>query len=84
LSNKKGTSDVSVGGFLYTHDFHQFLYQLAAAAFIIVWSAIGTFVVLKITSLFVRLRASDGEVEGGDLAIHGVDPMPLPVPAPTG
>jgi Amt family ammonium transporter len=79
LSKKKGTPDISVGGFLYTHHFHQLFYQAAAAAFIIVWSAIGTFVVLKITSLFVRLRATDGEVEGGDLAIHGVDPMPLPV-----
>ena len=35
-----------------------------------------TYVILKVVSLFVPLRASDGDVEGGDLAIHGIDPMP--------
>ena len=39
-----------------------------------------TFVVLKIVSLVVPLRASDAEVEEGDLAIHGVDPMPIYFP----
>jgi hypothetical protein len=42
-----------------------------------------TFLVLKLVSLVFPLRASDAEVEGGDLEIHGMDPMPpynLPKP----
>ena len=34
--------------------------------------------ILKLISFVVPLRASDGEVEGGDFAIHGVDPVPYP------
>jgi ammonia channel protein AmtB len=56
------------------------LSQAFAAAVIIVWNIIGTFVVLKIISFIVPLRASDGEVEAGDLAIHGIDPMPVILP----
>jgi len=37
--------------------------------------------VLKIVSFIFPLRASDGDVEGGDLAIHGVDPVPVYIPA---
>jgi Amt family ammonium transporter len=50
--------------------------QAEAAAFIIIWNIIGTFVILKVISFFIPLRASDGDVEGGDLAIHGIDPIP--------
>ena len=57
--------------------------QALAAAVIIAYDALGTFVVLKLISLVVPLRASDPEMEGGDLAIHGVDPMPAYVPMPT-
>ena len=39
--------------------------------------------VLKLVSLVFPLRASDGEVEGGDLAIHGQDPMPTVFMPPT-
>ena len=41
------------------------------------YDVIMTYVVLKLISLVVPLRASNPEMEGGDLAIHGVDPMPL-------
>jgi len=37
-----------------------------------------TAIILKIISFFIPLRASDGDVEGGDLAIHGIDPVPYP------
>jgi len=52
--------------------------QAEAAAFIIIWNIIGTAIILKIISFFIPLRASDGDVEGGDLAIHGIDPVPYP------
>ncbi|MBD5656601.1 MAG: ammonium transporter, partial [Candidatus Eremiobacteraeota bacterium] len=78
-TDKKG-SPVSVGGFACGAGFHQLGMQALAAVVIIVYDAIGTFVVLKLISLVVPLRASEPEMEGGDLAIHGVDPMPLYLP----
>jgi Amt family ammonium transporter len=82
-SDKKG-SPISATGLLYGGGFKQLGFQLAAAAFIIVWNAVGTFIVLKVVSLIVPLRASEGDVEGGDLAIHGMDPMPLIIPTTNG
>src|ERR1700688_1577511 len=71
--DKKGvpTADggVSVGGVFYTHDFKQLWIQFLAALAIIAWNIVATFI--------VPLRASDGDIEGGDLAIHGIDPMPV-------
>ncbi len=78
---KNPVSDVSVGGFVYGAGFAQLGHQALAALVIIVFDAIMTFVVLKLVSLIVPLRASDTEVEGGDLAIHGIDPMPISFPA---
>jgi Amt family ammonium transporter len=82
-TDKKG-SPISATGLFYGGGFKQIGFQLAAAAFIIVWNSIGTFIVLKVTSLIVPLRASEGDVEGGDLAIHGMDPMPLILPNTNG
>ncbi len=76
----KKVGDFSVGGLLYGNP-GQLLLQAEAAAFIIVWNIIGTAILLKLISFIVPLRASDGEVEGGDLAIHGVDPVPYPAGA---
>jgi len=79
----KKIADVSVGGWFYNgHDLAQLGHQALAALVIIVFDAIMTFVVLKIVSLIVPLRASNPEMEGGDLAIHGVDPMPVYVAPP--
>jgi Amt family ammonium transporter len=77
LGADKKTAPVSVGGLIYTHDGKQLLNQAIAAAVIICYDAVMTFVVLKLVSLVVPLRASDAEVEDGDLAIHGVDPVPV-------
>ena len=77
FSNDKKTSPVSATGLLYGGGLTQLSHQAIAAATIIVFDAIGTFVLLKLISLAVPLRASNPEMEGGDLAIHGVDPMPV-------
>jgi ammonium transporter, Amt family len=94
LSSDKKTPAVSVAGLAYGNP-HQLLVQAEAAAVIIVWNIVMTWVVLKVVSLIVPLRASEGDVEGGDLAIHGIDPVPMllptngagrpapPTPAPT-
>jgi Amt family ammonium transporter len=81
-SDKKGSA-VSFSGLLYGNP-KQLWLQFVAGVFIIVWNIIGTFVVLKITSFIVPLRASDGDVDGGDLAIHGIDPIPFVIPATNG
>ncbi len=79
---KNPVSDVSVGGLLYGAGYTQLGHQALAALVIIAFDAIMTFIVLKLISLIVPLRASDTEVEGGDLAIHGMDPMPVVFPTP--
>ncbi|GAC1552569.1 MAG: hypothetical protein NVS3B16_27140 [Vulcanimicrobiaceae bacterium] len=66
-----------MGGLLYGQGWHQLQMQALAAIVIIVFDAVMTFVVLKVVSLVVPLRASNPEMEGGDLAIHGIDPMPV-------
>jgi Amt family ammonium transporter len=81
-SDKKG-SPISFAGLLYGNP-KQLWLQFVAGVFIIVWNAVGTFIVLKITSFIVPLRASDGDVDGGDLAIHGIDPIPFVLPASNG
>lgn len=95
LSTDKKTPAVSVAGLFFGNP-HQLLVQAEAAAVIIVWNIVMTWIVLKVVSLIVPLRASEGDVEGGDLAIHGIDPVPMlvpsngsskpaaPTPAPTG
>jgi len=79
LSTDKKTDAVAVTGLLYGNP-KQVAIQAMAAGVIIVYDVIMTYVVLRIVSLFIPLRASEAEVEGGDLAIHGVDPMPVYVP----
>ena len=78
LSNNPKTPAVSAQGLFYGGGMTQFWHQLLALVVIVVYDAIMTFVVLKIVSIFVPLRASDGDIAGGDLAIHGVDPFPIP------
>ena len=83
LSSDKKTSPVSVQGLFFGNP-KQLWIQFLAALVIIVWNMIGTAIVLKIVSFVFPLRASDGDVEGGDLAIHGIDPVPVYIPAGPG
>jgi Amt family ammonium transporter len=68
-------SPLSVTGWLYG-DRHQFFLQLLAALTVIVWSALLTFAILKVISLFTPLRMPDDQLEIGDLAIHGEEAYP--------
>ncbi len=64
------TADASVKGLVYGHPW-QLVLQAEAALWVIVYSAIGTFILLKIVKIFVPLRFDDDTLEVGDLAIHG-------------
>jgi len=81
-TGKSAVSDVSVGGALYGAGWHQLQVQFIAALVIIIYDAILTFIILKLIGLVVPLRSSTAEMEGGDFAIHGVDPMPVYIPTP--
>jgi Amt family ammonium transporter len=76
---KSPVSDFSIEGIIAHGNPHQLVLQAEAALFIIVWNVIATAIILKVISFIVPLRASDGDVEGGDLAIHGMDPIPYPM-----
>ena len=51
------------------------------ALWVIVFAAVGTFVLLKLVGLFVPLRMTDAELEAGDIAIHGHEVYPSDIPS---
>ncbi len=55
-------------------------WQAETALFVIVFSGVATFILLKIVGIFVPLRLSDKELEIGDHAIHGNEVYPSDVP----
>ena len=71
LGGDSKTSPVSVTGLLYgSHSFHQLEVQAGSALTVIAWTALMTFLILKVVGLFVKLRLTDEQLETGDLAIH--------------
>jgi Amt family ammonium transporter len=56
-------------------------WQFLAALFVIAWSAIMTFILLKIVGLFIPLRMSEENMEIGDTAEHGHEVYPSDVPS---
>jgi Amt family ammonium transporter len=50
----------------------QIISQLKAVAMTLVWSGVGTFIILKVIDVIIGLRtATDAEREGLDLTDHG-------------
>jgi Amt family ammonium transporter len=96
--NKDGSTAFSTAGWLWGHHPKQILWQAGAALTIIVWDGVMTFVILKVLSLFIKLRLPDPVLETGDLAVHDEEaypsdelvsvsagapaPAPAPIPAP--
>src|SRR5215469_15822469 len=70
IGTEKDAPGVSGTGWLYGN-FHQFLLQIYAALFIIVFNVIATFVILKVISIFVALRMDEATLRVGDDAVHG-------------
>ncbi len=54
-------------------------WQAETGLWVIVWSAVVTFILLKIVGLVIPLRATDEELEIGDHAIHGHEVYPADV-----
>jgi ammonium transporter, Amt family len=66
----KDAPGVAITGLLYGNP-HQFLLQIYGAAFIIVFNAIATFIILKVIGLIVPLRMDEATLKVGDDAVHG-------------
>ncbi len=56
-------------------------WQFFTAAWVIAWSALITFLLLKLVGLFIPLRMSEENMEIGDLAEHGHEVYPSDIPS---
>ena len=66
-----------VNGLLYTGSAHQLWEQFRAAVWVILWSAVVTFIIMQLIKLVLRgARYKDEILEVGDLAIHGEEAFP--------
>jgi Amt family ammonium transporter len=67
----------SVGGLMYTGSGHQLWEQFRAAIWVLCWSAVITFILMKIIGWVLRgARYKDDVLEVGDLAIHDEEAFP--------
>ena len=55
--------------------------ELVTGLWVIGFSALGTFILLKLVGLFVPLRMEEAEMEEGDIAVHGHEVYPSDVPS---
>jgi Amt family ammonium transporter len=60
---------------------HLLKWQALAALWVIVFSGVATFILLKFVGLFVPLRMSEADMEMGDLAVHGHEVYPSDIPS---
>jgi len=70
IGTDKEAPGVNVTGWLYGNA-PQLLLQAEGAAFIIVYNAIATFIILKVISFIVPLRMDEATLKVGDDAVHG-------------
>jgi Amt family ammonium transporter len=67
----------SVNGLMYTGSAHQLWEQFRAAIWVIFWSALVTFILMKVIGWVLRgARYKDEILEIGDLAIHDEEAFP--------
>src|SRR3954452_20409593 len=72
---------VSASGLISGGGFTLLKWQALTAAWVIVFCAIGTFILLKLIGLVVNLRMSEADMEEGDIAVHGHEVYPSDVPS---
>jgi Amt family ammonium transporter len=70
-----------VPGFSVTGGMHLLKWQALTAVWVILFSGIGTFILLKLVGIFVPLRMSEADMEMGDLAVHGHEVYPSDIPS---
>jgi Amt family ammonium transporter len=70
IGTDKDAPGVSITGWLYGNP-SQLLLQAEGAAFIIVFNAIATYIILKVIGFIVPLRMDDATLKVGDDAVHG-------------
>jgi Amt family ammonium transporter len=64
-----------------TGSLHLLRVQATAGLWVICFTAVGTFIVLKLVGLVIPLRMTDRELEEGDIAIHGHEVYPSDIPS---
>ncbi len=75
----KGPGGFSVGGWFFTHSWHQLWEQFLAASWIILYTAVGTAVIFSIVKLVLGgLREDEETLRIGDIAIHEEEAFPEP------
>jgi Amt family ammonium transporter len=79
---KHGVSPLGGGsGLLYTGSFHLLKWQFFGSLWVILWSGLATFLLLKLVGLVIPLRMSQENMEIGDTAEHGHEVYPSDVPS---
>ena len=73
--------DEIVPGVSVTGGLHLLKWQALTALWVIVFSGVATFILLKLVGLVVPLRMSDEDMEMGDLAVHGHEVYPSDIPS---
>jgi ammonium transporter, Amt family len=71
IGTDKEAPGVSITGLLYGDSGKQLYLQVIAAAFIIVYNVIATYIILKVIGLIVPLRMDEATLKVGDDAVHG-------------
>jgi ammonium transporter, Amt family len=72
---------VSASGLISGGGLDLLKWQALTALWVIVFCAIGTFILLKLVSLVFKLRMDEADMEEGDLAVHGHEVYPSDVPS---
>jgi ammonium transporter, Amt family len=76
-TSSKSCTPFGVDGLMYTNSFHQLWEQARAAVWVIFWSALITFILMKLIGLVLHgARYSDDILDIGDLAIHDEEAFP--------
>jgi Amt family ammonium transporter len=70
IGTDKEAPGVNITGLLYGNPSQLWL-QFVGAAFIIVYNAIATFIILKVIGFIVPLRMDEATLKVGDDAVHG-------------
>ncbi len=68
-------------GFSATGGLHLLKWQALTALWVIVFTAIATFILLKLVGLVIPLRMSEADMEDGDIAVHGHEVYPSDIPS---